>query len=46
MANDLEHMIVDLAIALIGYDDSHNYNDWHVEWLGQKRPVSSGATGA
>lgn len=46
VVNDLEHMIVDLVIALIGYDDSYNYNDWHHEWLGQKRPVSSGATGA
>ncbi|WP_143813117.1 HNH endonuclease signature motif containing protein [Pantoea vagans] len=45
VASDLENMVVDMVVALIGYDDTYNYYAWIDEWLGQERPESSGVNG-
>ena len=45
VASDLENMVIDLVVALIGYDDTYDYNAWLDEWQGQERPDSSGVNG-
>lgn len=43
VATDLERMVDDMVVSLIGYDDSYDYMTWRSEWLGKSRPTSAGS---